>query len=102
MARYKLTTQDRSKGGKATAAKQAPAGFKSYMQYLGKRGLQGLADKYFHGNIKKAGDALWRMGAVSSDPTKNRAWRRIMEMPPELLSVFWGHCEPDDSDGVPF
>lgn len=86
MARYQLTTQDRSKGGKATASKQAPPGYKSYPQYLGRRGLKRFADRWFEGNLYLAGIALSKIGNWWTDAAR---WNGAMKLPdwfPEQLT----------------
>lgn len=53
MPKYQLTSEDRRKGGKATAQKPAPAdcshchfhGYKTWMQHIGHLGLDALAEK---------------------------------------------------------
>lgn len=96
MPRYTFSEEDRRKGGQTTSQRYD-------MRQRGRAGLQALANKYFQGNVKKAGEGLSKVGNFITDPfPSNRAWRRIFHLPPEFLTTCLGHCEPDDPDGVPF
>ena len=91
MTRYTLTAEDRRKGGKTTSQRYD-------MRERGRKGLQALADKYFDGNYKRAGEALSRVGNAITDPfPANRAWtnQRLFELPKDFLAAVWGHCETD-------
>lgn len=72
------------------------------MHELGRRGLQGLANNHFDGNIKKAGHALSLIGNAITDPFPlNGAWQDpIFRLPESLFAKVFGHCEVDD--GAPF
>jgi len=96
MPRHVLTTQERSKGGKRTASTHD-------MREIGRKGLQGLANRHFDGNIKRAGRALSTIGNFVTDPFPlNGAWRDpIFNLPPSLLALVLGHCETSD-EGAPF
>lgn len=80
----KLTLQQI--GGQAVAKKEAPAWpcprcgkiypfGTSYMAWLGHKGLHGLADRYFGGDIKAAQRRLQRNSLARQDPAPwNGAW----------------------------
>lgn len=96
MPRYTFSEEDRRKGGKTTSSKYD-------MRARGRLGLIALANRHFDGDVKKAGLGLSRMGLIVTDPVpRNGAWRKFYELPASLLAAFWGHCEIDDPDGVPF
>lgn len=85
MPKYTFSPEDRRKGGQATASKYN-------MRERGKQGLQALADKYFDGNIKKAGKALSMTGNVAADAfPANRAFtnERFFKLPAAYLNKVW-------------
>lgn len=59
--KHQLTQDERSRGGKTTASKYD-------MRERGTRGLQAFANNHFHGDIKRAGYALHRIGIWKTDP----------------------------------
>lgn len=102
MAQYKFTTHDRSKGGKATAAKKSPDPNLSYMQYLGIRGFQAFADKWFDGDLAIAGLALSKIGCFVTDPARwNGAWSLPSWFPQPLVRQLVERYSMSD-DAIPF
>lgn len=102
MARYQLTTQDRSKGGKSTAAKQPPNGYKSFMQYVGTLGLQAIAVRYCDGDVKQAGKCLSRLGLWATDPAPwNHAWQ-LKDVPEALILRACQGVAYKPTDEIPF
>jgi hypothetical protein len=86
MARYKLTKADRQKGRRMQALKgKVPAvcpdcsrDLKGYNwnKWLGHRGLHGLANRRFDGDIAAAQKHLQQNGLARQDPAAwNGAWR---------------------------
>lgn len=95
MARYTLTAEDRRKGGQTTSKRYD-------MRARGRAGLQALANKYFDGNIRKAGEGLSRIGNFITDPSpSNRVFQNLTKLPQPFVAACLGHCESVD-DGVPF
>lgn len=102
MARYKLTTQDRSKGGKSTATKQPPPGYTSHMQFIGEAGNRSFAERWFDGDIDKARQALARIGNYATDPNRwNGAFALPSWFPNELTRQLVERYSYSD-DAIPF
>lgn len=62
------------------------------MSERGARGLQAFADNHFNGDIKRAGYALHRIGAWSTDPVpENAAFMLPGWMPLTLREMIGAH-----------
>lgn len=95
MTRYTFSDADRRKGGLTTSKRYD-------MQERGRNGLQALANKYFQGDIKKAGKALSRIGLWSTDPAPwNRAWT-LRDVPKSLIDRLLEPHYYTPSDEPPF
>ena len=92
--RYKLTTQDRQKGGKSTAQRYD-------MRERGLRGFQSFADRYFNGDTKRAGLALSKIGNFATDPFPENGAFALPGWIPRDLRARIGAPLPDYGD-VPF
>lgn len=93
--RYTLTTQDRAKGGKTTAARHN-------MSERGKQGLQRFADNHFDGDTKLAGKALSAIGNFVTDPARwNGAWALPAYIPEPLKQSLVARYSRSD-DAIPF
>lgn len=92
--RYQLTTQDRAKGGMTTASRYD-------MRERGRAGLQAFANKYFHGDTKKAGWALSCIGNWKTDPFPRNGAFGLPSWLPEDLRARIGAPLPDYGE-IPF
>lgn len=95
MARYKLTPQDRSKGGKTTAERYD-------MRERGLAGFRSFADRYFAGDTDLAGKALSKVGNFVTDPARwNGAWALPNWFPDNLREPLLNRYSRTD-DAIPF
>jgi hypothetical protein len=94
MARYQFSPEDCSKGGRTTAQRYD-------MSERARRGLQALADRYFHGDTKQAGYALSRIGNWTTDPVPENGAFMLPTWMPRALRERIGAPVPDYGD-IPF
>lgn len=94
MARYKFSSDDRSRGGRTTAERYD-------MRERGRLGLEKFAHNYFNGNIQQAGYALSRIGNWKTDPFPGNGAFMLPTWIPRSLMERIGAPLPDYGD-IPF